>query len=145
MYLGQIMEKGSTEEIFSPQYHPYTEAVLSARPIADTTVNTPRSVLPGDTPALPRVGVAAEAVSFAAGDRVAVFADYYPAEREAAPIVLLFHQAGSNRGEYATIAPLLVKLGFAALAVDQRSGGTAWGRANETVQHLGHSASYGEA
>src|SRR5258708_6894672 len=93
----------------------------------------------------PSVAVAAEAVSFATGDRVQVFADYYPAEREAAPLILLFHQAGSNRGEYATIAPVLVKLGFAALAVDQRSGGTAWGRVNETVQHLGHSAGFAEA
>jgi len=55
------------------------------------------------------------------------FAEYYPAEREAAPLILLFHQACSNRGEYATIAPMLVRLGFAALAVDQRSGGTALG------------------
>ena len=93
----------------------------------------------------PGIGVAAEAVSFAARDRVQVFADYYPAERDAAPLILLFHQAGSNRGEYAAIAPVLVKLGFAALAVDQRSGGTAWGRANETVQHLGHSAGFAEA
>ena len=37
MYLGQIMEQGTTEEIFSPPYHPYTEALLSAVPIADTT------------------------------------------------------------------------------------------------------------
>jgi len=93
----------------------------------------------------PAIGVAAEAVSFAAPDRVQVFADYYRAERDAAPLILLFHQAGSNRGEYATIAPALVKLGFAALAVDQRSGGDAWGRANETVQHLGHSAGFAAA
>ena len=38
MYLGKIMEKGTTEEIFSPPYHPYTEALLSAVPIADTSV-----------------------------------------------------------------------------------------------------------
>jgi peptide/nickel transport system ATP-binding protein len=38
MYLGQIMEKGFTEEIFSPPYHPYTEALLSAVPIADPRV-----------------------------------------------------------------------------------------------------------
>jgi peptide/nickel transport system ATP-binding protein len=36
MYLGQIMEQGNTEDIFSPPYHPYTEALLSAVPIADT-------------------------------------------------------------------------------------------------------------
>ncbi len=93
----------------------------------------------------PGLGVAAEAISFVASDRVRVFAEYYPAEREAAPLILLFHQAGSNRGEYATIAPVLVRLGFAALAVDQRSGGAAWGRPNETVQLLGHSAGFAEA
>ena len=36
MYLGHIMEQGTTEQIFSPPYHPYTEALLSAVPIADT-------------------------------------------------------------------------------------------------------------
>ena len=36
MYLGQIMEQGKTDEIYSPPYHPYTEALLSAVPIADT-------------------------------------------------------------------------------------------------------------
>ena len=32
----QIMEQGTTDEVFSPPYHPYTEALLSAVPIADT-------------------------------------------------------------------------------------------------------------
>ena len=50
MYLGQIMEKGSTEEIFSPPYHPYTEALLSAVPIADTKVEKRKIVLEGEIP-----------------------------------------------------------------------------------------------
>ena len=50
MYLGQIMEKGSTEEIFAPPYHPYTEALLSAVPIADTKVEKRKIVLSGDVP-----------------------------------------------------------------------------------------------
>ena len=95
--------------------------------------------------AAPCAGRATEPVSFVAHDRVQVFADYYPAQSKAQPLILLFHQAGSNRGEYATIAPTLVALGFNALAVDQRSGGTSWGRVNETVRHLGHSAGFGEA
>ena len=61
-------------------------------------------------------GHAAQAISFAASDRVQVFADYYSAGSKAKPLILLFHQAGSNRGEYATIAPMLVTLGFNALA-----------------------------
>ena len=35
MYLGQIMEQVTTQEIFAPPYHPYTEALLAAIPIAD--------------------------------------------------------------------------------------------------------------
>ncbi len=50
MYLGQIMEKGATEEIFSPPYHPYTEALLSAVPIADTSVKKRKIVLHGELP-----------------------------------------------------------------------------------------------
>jgi len=89
-------------------------------------------------------GHTADAISFAASDRVQVFADYYSAGSKAKPLILLFHQAGSNRGEYATIGPMLARLGFNALAIDQRSGGNAWGRNNETVKRLGKSTDYGE-
>lgn len=47
-------------------------------------------------------------------------------------IILLFHQAGSGRGEYATIAPRLVAAGYSALAIDQRAGGGLFGK-NETA------------
>ncbi len=50
MYLGQIMERGTTEEVFSPPYHPYTEALLSAVPIADPKVEKRRIVLEGNLP-----------------------------------------------------------------------------------------------
>ena len=90
-------------------------------------------------------GHTADAVSFTASDRVQVFADYYSAGSKAKPLILLFHQAGSNRGEYATIGPMLATLGFNALAIDQRSGGNAWGRTNETVKRLGRSTDYDEA
>lgn len=50
MYLGQIMEQGHTEEIFSPPYHPYTEALLSAIPVADTSVEKRKIVLEGELP-----------------------------------------------------------------------------------------------
>ncbi|SLN70336.1 dipeptide ABC transporter ATP-binding protein [Oceanibacterium hippocampi] len=52
MYLGQIMERGSTDEVFSPPYHPYTEALLSAVPIADTRVEKKRIVLEGQLPSV---------------------------------------------------------------------------------------------
>ena len=50
MYLGQIMERGKTEEVFAPPYHPYTEALLSAVPIADPTVKKRQIVLEGTLP-----------------------------------------------------------------------------------------------
>jgi peptide/nickel transport system ATP-binding protein len=50
MYLGQIMEQGTTDEVFSPPYHPYTEALLSAVPIADTRIRKKHIVLEGEIP-----------------------------------------------------------------------------------------------
>jgi len=50
MYLGRIMEQGTTDEIFNPPYHPYTEALLSAIPIADTSVKKRHIVLEGELP-----------------------------------------------------------------------------------------------
>jgi len=50
MYLGHVVEMGSTDQVFQPPYHPYTEALLSAVPIADTKVIRKRIVLEGDIP-----------------------------------------------------------------------------------------------
>ncbi|MCA0278873.1 MAG: dipeptide ABC transporter ATP-binding protein [Proteobacteria bacterium] len=50
MYLGHIVEQGTTDQIFAPPYHPYTEALLSAIPIADTSVVKEHIVLEGDIP-----------------------------------------------------------------------------------------------
>ena len=50
MYLGHVVEMGTTEQVFQPPYHPYTEALLSAVPIADTRVERKRIVLEGDIP-----------------------------------------------------------------------------------------------
>lgn len=50
MYLGHIVEQGTTDQIFAPPYHPYTEALLSAIPIADTRVVKQHIVLEGDIP-----------------------------------------------------------------------------------------------
>jgi peptide/nickel transport system ATP-binding protein len=50
MYLGRIMEQGSTDQVFAPPYHPYTEALLSAVPIADTSVKKKHIVLKGELP-----------------------------------------------------------------------------------------------
>ncbi|HXE26100.1 MAG TPA: oligopeptide/dipeptide ABC transporter ATP-binding protein, partial [Roseiarcus sp.] len=50
MYLGHILEMGSTEQIFAPPFHPYTEALLSAIPIADLKVRKRHVVLEGEIP-----------------------------------------------------------------------------------------------
>ncbi len=50
MYLGHVVELGTTDQVFQPPYHPYTEALLSAVPIADTRVKKKRIVLQGDIP-----------------------------------------------------------------------------------------------
>ncbi|MBC6407934.1 MAG: ABC transporter ATP-binding protein [Rhodobacteraceae bacterium] len=50
MYLGHVVEVGTTDQVFAPPYHPYTEALLSAVPIADTSVKKEHIVLEGDIP-----------------------------------------------------------------------------------------------
>jgi peptide/nickel transport system ATP-binding protein len=50
MYLGHILERGTTEQIFNPPYSPYTEALLSAVPIADPEVTKREIVLEGNLP-----------------------------------------------------------------------------------------------
>ena len=50
MYLGMIMERGTTDAVFAPPYHPYTEALLSAVPIADPQVEKRQIVLEGSIP-----------------------------------------------------------------------------------------------
>jgi peptide/nickel transport system ATP-binding protein len=52
MYLGQIMEAGASDKIFSPPYHPYTEALLSAVPIADPDIVQKRIRLEGEMPSV---------------------------------------------------------------------------------------------
>ena len=50
MYLGQFCEIGPTEALFEPPYHPYTEALLSAVPIPDPSVERTNIRLPGTVP-----------------------------------------------------------------------------------------------
>ena len=45
MYLGHVVELGTTDQVFTPPYHPYTEALLSAVPIADTNIEKDISFL----------------------------------------------------------------------------------------------------
>ncbi len=84
-------------------------------------------------------------ITLTAADGAHVFGYLYPAKHPKA-LILLFHQAQSNAGEYAPIAPRLVAAGYSALAIDQRSGAARFGSANQTVLRLGRDgAAYLEA
>jgi peptide/nickel transport system ATP-binding protein len=50
MYLGRIVEIGPAEKIYEPPYHPYTEALLSAVPIADPEADQKEIRLSGNVP-----------------------------------------------------------------------------------------------
>jgi len=50
MYLGEIAEIGTTEEVFGPPYHPYSEALLSAIPEPDPLWEGDRTLLAGNVP-----------------------------------------------------------------------------------------------
>ena len=88
------------------------------------------------TPAL------AQPAALRAADGVAVSANLTPAQGRRRGTILLFHMAGSNYGEYSTIAPELARRGFESLATDQRSGGSGFGRGNETAARLGRDPGY---
>jgi len=98
---------------------------------------------PSENAAARDEAVAAAPVTLKTADGVTVHGLYYKSPRPRA-LILLFHQAGSSKDEYATIAPQLVKAGFSALAIDQRSGDGMFGT-NETAAGLGHKSDYLDA
>lgn len=58
MYLGNLVEMASKDELFNNPMHPYTQALLSAVPVPDPDVEMNRTILEGDlpSPANPPVG-----------------------------------------------------------------------------------------
>lgn len=58
MYLGQMVEVGSTEDLFRRQFHPYTKALLSAVPSVDIRNPSRRVILKGEltSPINPKPG-----------------------------------------------------------------------------------------
>ncbi|MFZ5746972.1 MAG: alpha/beta hydrolase [Pseudomonadota bacterium] len=82
-------------------------------------------------------------VLLTAADGTKVYGRYTPVPHARA-LILLFHQAGSSKDEYATIAPRLAEAGYASLAIDQRAGGTLYGP-NQTVAALGREGDYASA
>jgi pimeloyl-ACP methyl ester carboxylesterase len=73
-----------------------------------------------------------KSVDFFTTGGITAHADLYEAKDKSATLIILFHQAGWSRGEYREIAPKLVAAGYRVLVVDQRSGGSVNGVANET-------------
>lgn len=72
-----------------------------------------------------------KSIEFPSKDGLIISADLYEVDPNK-PFILLCHQAGYNKYEYADIAPRLNKMGFNALAIDQRSGGSFADIQNET-------------
>lgn len=87
----------------------------------------------------------AQPVSFDAKDGVKVYGDFRQAEGSSRGTILLFHMAGSNKSEYAPLAPILNKAGFTTLAIDQRSGGDLWGDVNKTAAHAKGGSDFADA
>ena len=50
MYLGGMVETGTTEDIFANPLHPYTKALFSASPMPDPDIKKERVILAGDIP-----------------------------------------------------------------------------------------------
>lgn len=50
MYLGEIVERGTTGAVFESPKHPYTEVLVSSIPIPDPTDKTEKTSLEGDVP-----------------------------------------------------------------------------------------------
>jgi pimeloyl-ACP methyl ester carboxylesterase len=80
-----------------------------------------------------------------AKDKTRVYSSFVSAFSNNKKVVLLFHQAGSNRMEYQPVLSSLHVASFDTLTVDQRSGGNDWDFENATVKKLGGSTEYAEA
>lgn len=50
MYLGKVVEFGPARPVYADPAHPYTDALLSAIPVADPTLERHRQILKGDIP-----------------------------------------------------------------------------------------------
>ena len=104
-------------------------------PQAKDATPTGQVLKPGETVTAPMV--------LTAPDGAKVYGRYTRVGNAKA-LILLFHQAGSSKDEYAAIQPRLAQMGFSSLAIDARAGGDLFGP-NETITHLGHTGSYGDA
>lgn len=93
------------------------------------------------TPAIPPEP---ETIDLIASDGMPVPGTYRRAADPKA-LILLFHQRGSSRVEYAEIGPRLAANGYASLAIDQRGGGDKWRVPNEVAQVWGETDTHWDA
>ena len=77
--------------------------------------------------------VRVKTITLTAADSLEITADEYITDPDF-PYILLFHEQGSSRGEYHTIARRLCKLDYNCLAVDLRNGGNNSHVSNETAR-----------
>lgn len=79
-----------------------------------------------------------KSISTQTHDGVMIYGERYYGDLDAtAPLILLFHQGGSNgRAEYAPLANWLNDAGYRTIAWDQRAGGDLYGETNRTADGL---------
>ena len=106
-----------TPLILGAVYAPTSPAVVPAPSIATTAVRS--------------AGPDTSTVNVTTEDKQVLIADFYlpKASKEAAPGVLLIHDAGGNRADLQPFAERLQKTGFAVLALDLRGHGESRGDA----------------
>lgn len=85
-----------------------------------------------------------ESIELTASDGMVVLGTFRRAVDPKA-LILLFHQRGSSRVEYAEIGPRLAANGYSSLAIDQRGGGDKWRVPNAPAEAWGETDSHWEA
>ncbi len=110
LYLGKVMEIAERDDFYARPLHPYSQALISAVPIADPRLERgqPRVLLQGDHPVADQPARAAAASAPAARRRLQICAEQEPATRDyggghfAAAII-----SGRDGGRWLPILPAL--------------------------------------
>ena len=98
MYLGQVVEIGASEDLFSRPQHPYTQALLSSIPSMDPDQRTLEPPLAGDppNPINPPSGCRFHTRCAMSTEVCAQRAPRLVAPRDAHPVACLMHEPGSG-------------------------------------------------
>ena len=98
----------------------------------------------GDDPA-PLDLASFDGITFEAADGTTVYARQVEGSDDPKTLIIMFHQAGSNMGEYEPIASRIASLGYDCLTVDQRSGGDRFEPGNLTRSQFSKMPTYESA